>query len=63
MKNYSGLEILKNVEPLDKSKYRCLKCRGIGFNPMKDSPTGWELCDKCDGAGELDWLDNVFCGN
>jgi DnaJ-class molecular chaperone len=38
---------------------KCNRCNGVGYRFGREDFTG-EPCDKCNGKGEVDWIENVL---
>lgn len=46
----------------DDSKFKCYKCRGTGDVLRMNGYCGTNMCPKCFGEGELDWVENARGG-
>lgn len=48
----------RSPEPLSAGDVVCPKCKGTGWLTGKNE---WEIyCDKCYGAGKLDWVERIM---
>ncbi len=49
-----------NKLKLEEGEYICSECEGRGSHPSNQNPnTMASMCRKCQGAGKLDWIENI----
>jgi DnaJ-class molecular chaperone len=51
---------MSNEDVLEEGRFECPKCLGVGEVIPKQGHFGLNVCPKCKGKGNLDWIENIM---